>query len=319
MPPTWSADQVPPLRIGSRGSKLALWQANFIQAGLERRGARAEIVIIRTSGDRLAQAPVGQTGLKGVFIKELEDALLEERIDLAVHSMKDVPTEIPPGLRIAAVCERADVRDALVSRDARTFAELPEGARVGTSSLRRRSQLLRLRPGIEICELRGNVDTRLSKLDRGEMDAIVVARAGLERLGLAARITETFAPLDMLPAAGQGALALECRLADRDTGSLVEALDHAETRAAVAAERALLERLEGGCRVPIGAWGRVENGALLLDAGVLSPDGAEVFRDRAQGSPAQPEAVGAGLAAKLLAAGAGKILEALGRRPDAGA
>jgi len=305
------------LRIGSRGSTLALWQANFIREELARtQHVQAEIIIIRTSGDRFQQAPVGQLGLKGVFIKELEDALLENHVDLAVHSMKDVPTENPAGLAFPAVYERVDVRDCLISRDARPLAALPQGARIGTSSLRRQSQLLHLRPDLQVGALRGNVDTRLAKLDRGEFDAILLAKAGLDRLGWSHRITEVLSPDQMLPAVGQGALALECRESDSEVVDCLRKLDDAATRAAVTAERALLARLEGGCQVPLGAWGNLENGTLRLDACVLSPDGKEYIRDSGTSSPADAEQLGRQLAEELLRKGARRILALVGRELD---
>jgi hydroxymethylbilane synthase len=307
------------LRIGSRGSKLALWQANFIQQELARtQGVSAEIVVIKTSGDRFQQAPVGQIGVKGVFIKELEDALLEERVDLAVHSMKDVPSAVPAGLGIPAIYRRADVRDCLVSHNGVPFRMLPQGARIGTSSLRRQSQLLNMRADLQVSELRGNVDTRLAKLERGEYDAVVLAKAGLDRLGLSGRITEVFTAEELLPAVGQGALAIESRSADEEVVNCVRQLDHAETRAAVTAERALLARLEGGCQVPLGAYGRIVNGQLQLDACVLSPDGKQYVRDRIAGLPQDAASLGEQLAQGLLAQGADRILRLMGREVHGG-
>jgi hydroxymethylbilane synthase len=302
------------LRIGSRGSALALWQANFVRDRLAaERGAECEIVIIKTSGDRFQQGNVGQIGLKGVFIKELEDALLEERVDLAVHSMKDVPTELPAGLAITAILERQDVRDSLISRDGAKLAELPAGARVGTSSLRRAAQLRRFRSDLNLQELRGNVDTRLRKLEQGQYDAIVLAKAGLDRLGWSARISEVIPPEISLPAVGQGAIGVESRGAHREVANILSALDHAETRAGVVAERALLDELQGGCQVPLGAWGRLEGSQVVLDACVLSADGAECLRERAAGAPADAERLGRDLARRMLDAGAGEILKLAGR------
>ena len=303
-----------PLRIGSRGSVLALWQANAVRDRLvHAAGVEAEIVIIKTSGDRFQQAPVGQLGLKGVFIKELEDALLEGGVDLAVHSMKDVPTEIPAGLVFPAICEREDVRDALVARAGAKLAELPARARVGTSSLRRQSQLRHYRPDLELRDLRGNVDTRLKKLERGDYDAIVLAKAGLDRLGWSHKITEAISTDVSLPAVGQGALGVEARADDREVLEVLARLDHAETRGAVTAERALLAELEGGCQVPLGAWARVEQGELILDACILSVDGTEYLRLRTTGPPQNAEALGRELAQAMLAAGADKILRLAGR------
>ncbi len=303
-----------PLRIGSRGSLLALWQANAVRDRLARAASvAAEIVIIKTAGDRFQQAPVGQIGLKGVFIKELEDALLEGRVDLAVHSVKDVPTEVPAGLAFPAICEREDVRDALVARAGAQLAELPAGARVGTSSLRRQSQLRHYRPDLELCELRGNVDTRLKKLERGDYDAVVLAKAGLDRLGWSNRITEVISTEVSLPAVGQGALGIEARSDDREVLGALASLDHAETRVAVTAERALLAALEGGCQVPLGAWARLEGDELVLEACILSADGADYIRKRAAGSPRNAEALGRELAQAMLADGADRILRLAGR------
>ncbi len=303
------------LRIGSRGSVLAQWQANFVRERLAQlAGVEAEIILIKTSGDRFQQANVNQIGLKGVFIKELEDALLDARVDLAVHSMKDVPTEIPSGLAFPAICKREDVRDALVGHEkGASLAGLPQGARVGTSSLRRQSQLRHFRPDLKLLELRGNVDTRLKKVERGDYDAIVLAKAGLDRLGWSAKISEVIPTEISLPAVGQGALGIEARAGDHAVLDLLARLDHAETRAAVSAERALLAKLEGGCQVPLGAWGRMEEGQMHLDAAVLSPDGAECIRMHAVGSADKAENLGHDLAHKLLAAGADKILRLVGR------
>ena len=303
-----------PLRIGSRGSVLALWQANAVRDRLARAaGVEAEILVVKTSGDRFQQANVSQIGLKGVFIKELEDALLERRVDLAVHSMKDVPTQVPAGLAFPAICAREDVRDALVARSGAKLAELPAGARVGTSSLRRQSQLRHHRPDLDLRDLRGNVDTRLKKLERGDFDAIVLAKAGLDRLGWSHKITEAISTEVCLPAVGQGALGIEARADDREVLEVLAGLDHAETRLAVTAERALLAELEGGCQVPLGAWARIERGELVLEACVLSVDGADSIRRRAAGSPQQAEALGRELARAMLAAGADRILRLAGR------
>ncbi|MFY9531943.1 MAG: hydroxymethylbilane synthase [Candidatus Acidiferrales bacterium] len=302
------------LRIGSRGSALALWQANHIRQRLrESCGVGSEIVTIRTSGDRLEQAPIGQIGLKGVFIKEIEDALFGRRADLAVHSMKDVPTEIPAGLVFPAITKREDVRDCLVSRGGKKLAELAPGARVGTSSLRRQAQLRHYRPDLELRDLRGNVDTRLRKLDAGEFDAIVLAKAGIERLGQGAKISETISPEVMLPAVGQGALGIECRSDEKEVFGLLQKFDDNETRAAVTAERALLSELEGGCQVPLGAWGRIENQKLILEAAVLSADGAECLRRKSSGDVAEAAEVGRRLAQELIDAGADRILRLAGR------
>ena len=303
-----------PLRIGTRGSALALWQARSISEALRGiAGVESELVIVKTSGDKFQQKSFGEIGTKGIFIKELEDALLENRVELAVHSMKDVPTEIPPGLTMAAICERQDVRDALLSSSGASLNSLPAGARVGTSSLRRKSQLLYARSDLQILELRGNVDTRIEKLRRGNYDAIVLAKAGLDRLGLGANITEVL-PTDVsLPAAGQGAIGIEARADDAETLGILSALDHAETRCAVEAERAVLAGLEGGCQVSIGAWGRVEGGKLVLDVVVLSPDGTQRLRETISGALEEAVTLGERIAAKMLERGAAVLLAREGR------
>lgn len=298
------------LRIGTRGSALALWQARSIaRALLEATGGEPEIVIIKTSGDKFQQTSFSQIGTKGVFIKELEDALLEERIDLAVHSMKDVPTETPEGLTIAAIGKREDARDALLSLSGATLASLPQGARVGTSSLRRQSQLLYARRDLRMLELRGNVDTRIQKLRRGDYDAIVLAKAGLDRLGLSANISEVLPPEVSLPAAGQGAIGIEARAGDTETLRVLTGLEDGETRSAVSAERFALAGLGGGCQVPIGAWGRVENNRLALDVAVLSPDGKQRMWEQDSGSPTEPDAIGKRIAQKLRECGAAALLD----------
>ena len=298
------------LRIGTRGSALALWQAKSIAAALrERAGIATEILIIKTSGDKLPQTPFPQIGTKGIFIKELEDALLEGRVDLAVHSMKDVPTEMPGGLIIGAIAKREDVRDALVSANGASLQALPPGARVGTSSLRRQAQLLHVRPDLRVSEVRGNVDTRIEKLKRGDYDAIVLAKAGLDRLGLSEHITEILACEVSLPAAGQGAIGMEARAADAETLRILATLNDAESSSAVAGERAVLAGLGGGCQLPIGAWGRVENGALALDAVVLSPDGAQRLSENDRGALGDAEAIGKRVAQRLRDRGAATLLE----------
>ena len=302
------------LRIGTRGSALALWQAKHIQHLLALESPeKLEIVVIKTSGDREQTAPLGEIGGKGVFVKEIEEALLRGEIDLAVHSMKDVPTEIPAGLKMAAICEREDVRDALISKSGRGLADLRRGARVGTSSLRRQAQLRHARADLEFIELRGNVDTRLKKLDRGDCDSVVLARAGLERLGLAARITETLNPDVSLPAVGQGALGVEVREENDLVFGLAAKLDHHMTRAAVFAERALLREVEGGCQIPLGAWAREDRGNLVMDACIASLDGSEYIRTRVDGAKDSPEALGRRAAEELFAAGAERILQLAGR------
>jgi hydroxymethylbilane synthase len=287
-----------------------VWQARSIaQALLGITGVEPVIVIIKTSGDKFQQTSFSQIGTKGVFIKELEDALLDKRVDLAVHSMKDVPTEIPGGLTIAAIGKREDVRDALLSSSRATLAALPHGARVGTSSLRRQSQLLYARRDLRVLELRGNVDTRIEKLKRGDYDAIILAKAGLDRLGLSANISQVLPHDVSLPAAGQGAIGIEARAGDAETLHVLAALDDEESRSAVTAERSALAGLGGGCQVPIGAWGRIENGKLVLDVAVLSPDGTQRMWEKDSGLSEEAEEIGKRVAQKLRDCGAAEMLE----------
>ena len=298
------------LVIGSRGSQLALWQANHIRAQLAERGVECSIQIIKTTGDRITDVPLAVAGLqsgsgKGLFTKEIEEALLAGRIDLAVHSLKDLPTELPEGLTLAAIPERESPLDALVGS---RFEDLPRGARVGTSSLRRAAQLRRRRPDLDVVSLRGNVDTRLRKLEEGQCDAIVLAAAGLLRLGWGERITELLQPELMCPAVGQGALAVETR----QTGAGFEicgALDHAATRAAVTAERALLGTLGGGCQVPVGAHAVIDGARMHLSAVVISPDGVDIASGALESEVSRPEAAGHELGQQLLAQGAAAILK----------
>ncbi len=297
------------LRIGTRGSALALWQARSTAEALLRIcGAETELVILKTSGDKFQQTSFSQMGTKGIFIKELEDALLDGRVDLAVHSMKDVPTELPGGLTIAAICKREDVRDALLSAGGASLESLPRGARVGTSSLRRQAQLLHARGDLRMLEIRGNVDTRIEKLKRGDYDAIVLAKAGLDRLGLSANISQVLPHEVSLPAAGQGAIGIEARAGDGETLRALAMLNDADSRSGVVAERAALAGLEGGCQVSIGAWGRMENGKLVLDVAVLSPDGAQRLWERQTGAPEEAKAMGEEIARKLRAGGAAVLL-----------
>jgi len=303
------------LRIGTRGSLLAKWQAESVRKQLfASAGVEAEIIIIKTAGDKMQQVPLTQLGGKGIFIKELEDALLDESIDLAVHSVKDIPTEVPRGLSFPAVCRRDDIRDCLIAPTGSTLENLRPGARVGTSSLRRRAQLLRLRPDLDIRELRGNVDTRLRKVGDGEYDAIVLAKAGLDRLGLSQRISETFLPEVFMPAVGQGAIAVETRLSDNETGDLLSKLDDPETRAAIITERALLAALQGGCQVPIGAWARIERGEMVLEACVTSVDGQQQVKQRLTSALDQGQQLGEQMARLLMETGAQTILEEVGRQ-----
>ena len=300
------------LRIGTRGSLLAKWQAESIRKRLfAAAGVEAEIVIIKTAGDRMQQAPLTQIGGKGIFIKELEEALLEESIDLAVHSVKDIPTDTPSRLMFPAVCRRDDVRDCLVGS---TLANLRQGARVGTSSLRRQAQLLHIRPDLDMRDLRGNVDTRLRKVESGEYEAVLLAKAGLDRLGVSQRVSEILSPDVCMPAVGQGAIAVECRLKDTETADILAPLDDAETRTAIIAERALLAALQGGCQVPLGAWARIERGELVLEACVCSVDGAQYVKQRATAPPDQAAALGEHMARLLIEAGAQSILEEVSRQ-----
>jgi hydroxymethylbilane synthase len=306
------------LRIATRGSALALWQANHIRERLAQlHGIESELIRIRTSGDKFQGASVAQVseqaGTKGIFIKELEEALLAGTADLAVHSMKDVPTENPAGLVFPAITKREDVRDCLISRDGAKLKDLACGARVGTSSLRRQAQLRHHRPDLELLDLRGNVDTRLKKVAAGEFDAIVLATAGMNRLGASDKITQILAPEVMLPAVGQGALGIETRADDHETLRLVAALDDPESHEAVTAERALLRELEGGCQIPLGAWARRENGELRLEACVFSADGKEFVRKDLRGRPEEAEELGVRLGQILIEAGADRILRLAGR------
>lgn len=303
-----------PLRIGSRGSILARWQAEFVRKQLfQITGAEAEIVIIKTSGDKMQQSPLAQIGAKGIFIKELEEALLDESVDLAVHSVKDIPTDTPSRLHFPAVCRRDDVRDCVVSHRGTPLANLRQGARVGTSSLRRQAQLRHYRPDLDLRDLRGNVDTRLRKVESGEYDAIVLSKAGLDRLGWAQKITEALSTDISLPAVGQGAIAIESRLRDQETTDILGKLDDPETRTAIIAERALLSALQGGCQVPLGAWARIERGELVMEAVVCSVDGAQYVREKASAPPEKPAELGQQLARVLAEGGARTILEEVQR------
>lgn len=303
------------LKIGTRGSLLAKWQAESVRKQLfARSGLESEIVVIKTAGDKMQLSPLSLIGGKGIFIKELEEALLEETIDLAVHSVKDVPTDTPSRLMFPAVCRREDVRDCLVAAKGATLASLRQGARIGTGSLRRQAQLRHIRPDLDIRDLRGNVDTRLRKVESGEYEAVMVAKAGLDRLGLGERITETLAPEAFLPAVGQGAIAVECRVRDTEAADIVASLDDAETRSAIIAERALLAAVQGGCQVPLGAWARIERGELVMEACVCSIDGSQYIRQRATASPEQAAELGGHMARLLLEAGAQSILEEVSRQ-----
>lgn len=301
------------LTIGTRGSQLALWQTNWVKRQIESRhpGIVVEIQVISTKGDRVLDVSLPKLGEqgKGLFTKELEDAILEQRVDFAVHSLKDVPTELPAGLHIGAICEREDARDALIARGAiKSFGDLPERAQIGTSSLRRQAQLRAIRPNLVIQPIRGNVDTRLRKLDEGQYDAIILAAAGLHRLGHTGRITEHLSEELMLPAVGQGALAIENREDDARTDEIIGELNHEPTRLACQAERAFLKGLGGGCLVPIAAHAWIDSSVMTLVGLVASPDGSEAMREKRTGHLQDAELIGCELADELLSRGADRIL-----------
>ncbi|WP_323954055.1 hydroxymethylbilane synthase [Aeromonas caviae] len=298
------------LKIATRKSPLALWQANFVKDRLEalHPDLQVELVPMSTQGDKILDTPLAKVGGKGLFVKELETAMLEGRADIAVHSMKDVPVEFPDGLGLHTICEREDPRDAFVSNRFKLIDELPQGAVVGTSSLRRQCQLRAARPDLVIRDLRGNVNTRLAKLDAGEYDAIILAAAGLKRLEMAHRIAAFIEPEQSLPANGQGAVGIECRLDDHELHALLAPLEHPETRIRVLTERAMNRALQGGCQVPIGAYALVQGEEVWLRGLVGSPDGSRVIRDEIRGPLAEGEALGHTLAQRLLTAGADVIL-----------
>ena len=297
------------LVIGSRGSHLALWQTNFVKTNLENLfpDISFEISIIRTTGDEQVESALSKIGDKGLFTRQIEAQLLGGEIDLAVHSLKDLQTEQPKGLTIGAICEREVPNDALVSKNGASIEDLPRNAKVATGSLRRRSQLLHYRPDLEIAEMRGNVPTRLKKFDESDLDGVVLAFAGLKRLGFESRISQVLPFNIMLPAVGQGAVAVEVRTGDRHVLEFVEQLDHAPTRVCVTAERAFLRMLEGGCQVPIGAYAFLEGDHIALEGVVGSLDGSTVFREKSVGSDA--ETLGLELAEILIEKGAGRLLE----------
>ncbi|RNC72291.1 MAG: hydroxymethylbilane synthase [Desulfuromonadales bacterium] len=297
------------LRIGTRASQLALWQANWVKAELEARyhGMVVELVKIKTMGDKILDVPLAQVGGKGLFVKEIEEAMLRGEIDIAVHSMKDVPTEFPEGLGLVCITEREDPRDAVISRDV-PFAKLKKGALIGTSALRRQAQLLKVRPDLKMVIIRGNVETRISKLETEGLDAVILAAAGLKRLGFTNRISE-YLPVELsLPAIGQGALGLECRLDDTAVRDTIAFFNHPATAHAVRAERALLWRCEGGCQVPIAAYGQVSGDSLTLTGFIASVDGTQSVKDSITGPATECEKLGIALAEKLLAAGGHEIL-----------
>lgn len=298
------------LRIGTRGSKLALWQAGYIKSRLQQRYPHLspQLEVIKTTGDKILDTPLAQVGGKGLFVKEIEEALQNGRVDLAVHSIKDVPAVIPAGLQIGIITCRENPGDVLISRDGSLLKDLPPGARLGTSSLRRQCQLLHCRPDIRVISLRGNLDTRIKKLETEKFDAVVVAAAGVIRLGLADRITEHLASSVILPAIGQGALGIETRSDDAETNELLSFLHDPNTACAVTAERAFLKRLEGGCQVPIAALGTIVQDTLTLEGLVGSLDGRLIVRDKIGGTVDNPENIGVALAERLLDAGARAIL-----------
>ena len=306
------------VRIGTRKSPLALWQAEYVRARLQQHFPDLDIELIKitTEGDRILDRSLASVGGKGLFIKELEQGLLDARIDLAVHSLKDMTVTLPPGLHLAAICEREDPRDAFVSRTYGALHELPDGARVGTASLRRQCQLRAAYPRLDVVTLRGNVNTRLRKLDDGEFDAIILAAAGMKRLGFADRIRGYLDTRLSIPAVGQGAVCVECRADDAKINTMLAVLDHAVTRVRVAAERAFNARLEGGCQVPIGGYAEFEGDTLVLRGLVGDPDGSRVIRGHVRGPATEAEALGQRLAEELLARGAGAILDRVyGRAP----
>ncbi len=302
--------------IGTRGSKLALWQAEWVKAELQRLHPGIEVGLnkIKTTGDKILDVPLAKVGGKGLFVKEIEEALLRGEADIAVHSMKDVPTEFPEGLHLAVICKREDPRDAFIAQirnqqpKINNFGSLREGAVIGTSSLRRSCQLLHIRPDLKIAQLRGNLGTRIQKLDEGQFDAIILAAAGVKRLGWAERITEILSPEMSLPAIGQGAIGIECRI-DSEVNDLIASLNDSETSICVRAERAFLGRLEGGCQVPIAAYARIESQVLTMEGLVGNLAGDIIIKEHMEGLPADADSIGLALAEKLLSRGAKKILD----------
>ena len=298
------------IRIATRKSPLALWQAHFVQSRLQQLypQLRVELLPMSTKGDKILDSPLAKVGGKGLFVKELEQAILAGDADIAVHSMKDVPVEFPEGLGLTIICERDDPRDAFVSTRFASIAELPAGSRVGTSSLRRQCQLRAQRPDLQVIDLRGNVNSRLAKLDAGAYDAILLAAAGLKRLGLQERISALLPTELSLPANGQGAVGIECRLDDNELLSLLAPLEHPQTRQRVLAERAMNRALQGGCQVPIGAYAELEGDTLWLRGLVGFPDGSRILRAELRGAVGEPEALGQALAEQLLTQGAAELL-----------
>ena len=307
------------IRIGTRQSALALWQAEWVKSELEKKypGVTVTLTKIKTTGDKILDVPLAKVGGKGLFVKEIEEAMLANEIDIAVHSMKDVPTFFPDGLHLSCITKREDARDALLTRNKVAFKDLPQGANVGTSSLRRQAQLMSVRPDFVIHQLRGNVDTRIRKLKEGQYDAIILAAAGVNRLGLAENVSEYLSTEISLPAIGQGALGIECRIDDRELNDMISFFNHADSRTCVMGERALLRRLEGGCQVPIACYGQVIEGKLKLIGLVGSVDGKRIVKDSIEGEPEKAEKLGVTLAEKLLSHGADVILrEVYGNTTD---
>lgn len=298
-------------KIGTRGSKLALAQSQWIKKRIETRypHIQVELVKIKTTGDKILNSPLSKIGGKGLFVKEIEEALIREEIDVAVHSMKDVPARLPVALTLSTFPEREDPRDALISIGDRTLEELPQGSEVGTCSLRRAAQLLYLRPDLNMVPLRGNIETRLRKLRSGDLQAIILATAGIKRLGLATNITQVISPEQILPAIGQGALGLEVRRDDENTINLLDFLNHKKTEVTIRAERAFLNELEGGCQVPIAAFARLNGKNLRLEGMVAELDGSKIIRDELSGEKDRAEEIGIELARRLLNSGADKILK----------
>ena len=298
------------LKIGTRGSKLALAQSRWVKEKIESayRHVRVELIVIKTMGDKILNSPLSKIGGKGLFVKEIEESLLNGQIHVAVHSLKDVPAELPEGLILSTFPQREDPGDAFISIDSHNLEQLPKSSRVGTGSLRRSAQMLYMRPDLDLVPLRGNVDTRLEKLKSGDLQAIVLAVAGLRRLGLSNRITHVISMKEMLPAVGQGALGLEVRCEDQETIDVLNFINHEPTELAVRAERAFLKELEGGCQVPIGAFGRLKSETLHLEGMVAETDGSRVIRDSITGKKDRPEEAGIRLARRLLNSGADRIL-----------
>ncbi len=301
------------IRIGTRGSKLALWQANWVKDRILEHHPElsVELLVIKTSGDKILDVPLAKVGGKGLFVKEIEEAMLAGDIHLAVHSMKDMPGEFPEGLCIAAVPIRENPLDALLARKVSCIEQLPAGAAIGTSSLRRASQLLHLRPDLKILPLRGNIDTRIRKLETEKLDAVILAAAGIKRLGFTARITAEIDPETILPAVGQGALCIEARKDDTRIFNLLAEIHHPQTAFTVAAERAFLKRLQGGCQVPIAAFAQIRGQEMTIDGMVAETDGSVLFRDRLHGSPKEAKQLGTELAERLIERGAGDIVQRL--------